>query len=130
MWCEEPGPHVGFLAAVMAADQPLEFLFEFENSRRRIVTSRSRLREALEKELTRFGLNSGSIRYSGDCGSSNSYLLQRWSTTWNSFIDVEEEEELEDKDRVTVVPVLGSTNSETSTKVSTVLFSNFKAALQ
>lgn len=71
----------------------------------------------MEKELTRFGLNSVSIRYSGDCGSSNSYLLQRWSTTWNNFVDVEEEEELEDKDRVTVVPILDSTDSVTSTKV-------------
>ena len=100
------------------ADTPLQLLFEFQNSRRRVVTKRSRVREALEQELQRFGFASATVRYSGDCGSSSGYLLQRWSETWSNYIDVEEDNDLEDKDRVTVVPMTTfSTDSEGPTQV-------------
>lgn len=81
------------------------------------MTTKSRVREALEQELQRFGLTSTRVRYSGDNGGSNSYILQRWSETWNSYIDVEEDNNLEDKDRVTVVPVTTfSTDSNIPTR--------------
>lgn len=100
------------------ADTRLQLLFEFQNSRRRVVTTKSRVCEALEQELQRFGFTSARVRYSGDCGSSNSYLLQRWSETWSNYIDVEEDDDLEDKDRVTVVPMTTfSADSEVPTRV-------------
>ena len=86
------------------------------------MTNKSRVCESLEKELERFGLTSTRVRYSGDSGGSNSYLLQRWSETWNIYIDVEEENDLEDKDRVTVVPMTtSSAHSEVPTRVYTVV---------
>lgn len=90
----------------MAADgEGLQLLFEFENSRRQIVTRKSAVRESLEKELERFGLASVRVRYSSDSSGSDSYLLQRWSDAWNNYIDVEDENDLEDRDKVTVVPM-------------------------
>ena len=94
----------------------LEVLFEFENSRRRIVAKKSEVRAAIEKELTRFG-PPVNVRYSGECGSSNAYLLQRWSTTWHNFIDVEDENDIEDRDRLTVVPLRSAADSEAPTQV-------------
>lgn len=32
------------------------------------------------------------------------YLLQKWSDVWGTYIDVEEIDDLEDQDKVTVVP--------------------------
>ena len=58
---------------------------------------------AIEQELSRFGKEGIRVQLSAHSGSSNSYLLQRWSTTWNAYIDVEDAADLEDKDRVTVV---------------------------
>ena len=102
-----------------ADDERLLLLFEFQNSRRQIVTRKSAVRESLEKELERFGLERvGRVRYSGDSGGSNSYLLQRWSDTWNNYIDVEDENDLEDRDKVTVVPMTTSfAESEVSSQV-------------
>ena len=76
------------------------------------------VRECLEKELERFGLASIRVRYSSDSGGSNSYLLQRWSDAWNNYIDVEDENDLEDRDKVTVVPMTTSlADSEVSSQV-------------
>ena len=82
-----------------------EFLFGFRGSRRRVVVKQSNVFQLLELELKRFGKTTARVQYSGDCGSSNSFLLQRWSDTWNNFVDVESADDLEDRDRITVVPM-------------------------
>ena len=90
----------------------LELLFEFRGSRRRIIGNHSNICQLIELELKRFGQTTARVQYSGDCGGCNSFLLQKWSTAWNSFIDVESAHELEDRDRITVV--LCSPSAESS----------------
>ena len=49
------------------------------------------------------------VQLSAHSGSSNSYLLQRWSITWNAVKDLAD---LEDKDRVTVVQMSSPTSNQ------------------
>ena len=56
--------------------------------------------KAPRRSFVRLGKLGVSVRLSAHPGSSKSYLLQKWSTTWNTYVDVEA---VEDKDRVTVV---------------------------
>ena len=111
------------------ADDRLLLLFEFQNSRRRIVTSKSAVRESLQKELERFGLTSPRVRYSSDSGGSNSYLVQRWSDAWNNYIDVEDENDLEDREKVTVVP-MPTSNSFAESEASSQVYYCIVAHLQ
>ena len=59
--------------------------------------------KAPRRSFARLGKLGVSVRLSAHPGSSKSYLLQKWSTTWNTYVDVEDVDDLEDKDRVTVV---------------------------
>ena len=54
---------------------------------------------------------------SANTGNSSVYLLQKWSTTWGTYIDVEGIDDLEDKDKVTVVPIPISVDPRPSSKV-------------
>ena len=81
----------------------IELLFEYCESRRCLRVRRENVCESIEQELSRFGKQGIRVQLLAHSGSSSSYLLQRWSTTWNTYIDVEDAADLEDKDRVTVV---------------------------
>ena len=59
--------------------------------------------KAPRRSFARLGKLGVSVRLSAHPGSSKSYLLQKWSTTWNTYVDVEDVDDMEDKDRVTVV---------------------------
>ena len=45
------------------------------------------------------------------------YLLQKWCDVWATYVDVEEIDDLEDKDKVTVVP-MATSQQPSSSKVS------------
>ena len=45
------------------------------------------------------------MQLSGEGSTDGSVsLLQKWSDVWGTYIDVEEIDDLEDKDKVTIVP--------------------------
>ena len=95
------------------ADSELEILFEYQGSRKPLSRlKREHVIEVLKEELARFGDAAAVVQLSGEggcksanTGSSSVYLLQKWSTTWGTYIDVEEIDDLEDRDKVTVVPM-------------------------
>ena len=84
------------------ADLELDFLFVYQESRKLLRVKRVNVCEALQEELSRFGITGARVQLAGNSGN---FLLQKWSTTWNSYVDVENISELEDKDRITVVPM-------------------------
>ena len=92
-------------------------LFEYGGSRRPLLVKRSAVCETIEQELSRFGKAIPKVLLSGNCGSSSSLLLQRWSTTWNTYVDVERPDDLENKDHVTVVQVSSQTMPTSSKEV-------------
>ena len=104
------------------ADSELEILFEYQGSRKPLCRlKREHVIEVLKEELARFGDAAAVVQLSGeaDCKSANtgnSYLLQKLSTTWGTYIDVEEIDELEDRDKVTVVPMPISVDRRPSSK--------------
>ena len=48
------------------------------------------------------------------------YLLQKWSTTWQTFI--ESIQEIDDKDRLTVVPMPGSSPKAKAIKLAKIMY--------
>jgi hypothetical protein len=67
--------------------------------------------------MIRFGEKAARVQLSAQPSCSNSYLFQRWSTTWNAYIDEEETADLEDKYHVTVVQMPLSGESPQLSKV-------------
>ena len=86
----------------------IQLLFEYRESKRCLRVNRSNVCETIEKELSRFGQTVSKVSLSEDCGSSNSLLLQKWCTAWDTYVDVETVDDVDDKDRVTVVRLLMS----------------------
>ena len=101
----------------------LEILFEYQGSRKPLCRlKRERVIEVLKQELARFGDAAAVVQLSGeesdDTGNSSVYLLQKWSNTWGAYIDVEGIDDLEDRDKVTVVPMPISVDPRPSSKVT------------
>ena len=93
---------------------PVEVLFEYKESKRKLgVTPRS-VCAILTQELARFGKEGAVVQLAKPQSSrvtvqpAGVYLLQKWSTTWQTYIDVESTAEIVNKDRLTVVPMPGS----------------------
>ena len=80
-------------------------VFEYVGSRRPLfVTRNGGLCNAIERELEKLGCIEPDVHLSAlKPPSHQSFLLQRWSTTWNVFVDVESIDDVEDQDRLTVV---------------------------
>ena len=67
--------------------------------------------------MIRFEEEAARVKLSAQPSCSNSYLFQRWSTTWNAYIDEKETADLEDKYHVTVVQMPLSGESPQLSKV-------------
>ena len=78
--------------------EDVRVLFEYGGSRKPLCVC-----SILGRELEKHGLATPTIHLSS-AGSiaPSSFLLQRWSSTWNAFVDVQD---IEDQDKITVVPV-------------------------
>ena len=84
--------------------EDVRVLFEYGGSRKPLcVSADASLCSILGRELEKHGLATPTIHLSS-AGSiaPSSFLLQRWSSTWNAFVDVQD---IEDQDKITVVPV-------------------------
>lgn len=93
----------------------VEVLFEYKDSKRKLTLDPEQVCETITEELAnRFGKKNPVVCLSKPLTSDASlsppeqFLLQKWSSTWQSFIDVEHTGEIEDKDRLTVVTMPGS----------------------
>ena len=84
----------------------MEILFEFKGSRRTIkCTARTELRDRICGELDALGVADSSVGFAHESGSSSrAYILQRFSSKWNTFVDVDKAEDILNGDRLTVVP--------------------------
>ena len=84
----------------------VDVLLEVGESRKRlsIRQERSSVAIALEKELGRQGKD-GVIAYlspNQEDTKKETFLVQRWDTTWNAFVDVTDVGEIESGDRLTI----------------------------
>ena len=85
----------------------IQILLEYGGSRRPLsVTPDGSLCNVIERELEKLGCPHPTVQISAvevsASEASSTFLLQRWSTTWNAFVDVETIEDIENQDRLTV----------------------------
>ena len=106
----------------MAAE--IEVLFEWQGSKKAISCSTATLCDSIALHLQQlYGHSSVKVYFSSrynkediDLASNrNSYLLQRFSTKWKTFIDAEEAD-MCDGDRVTVVHTPQGNSTEIQVK--------------
>ena len=88
--------------------EKIQVLLEYGGSRRPLLVSKSgSMCNVIERELEKLGCIEPSVHVSAGMVAMNApgglFLLQRWSTTWNSFVDVESVDDIETQDRLTVV---------------------------
>ena len=93
----------------------VEVLFEYKDSKRKLTLIPEQVCETITEELAnRFGIKNVVVYLSKPLSSNASFnppeqfLLQKWSSTWQSFVDVEHTDEIEDRDRLTIVTMPGS----------------------
>ena len=75
-------------------------LLEYGKSRRQVTVSRNRLFEQIQQELRRLDPQISLFQQDGDTGT---FILQRWSEKWSTYIDVEVEEDVSDGDKLQVI---------------------------
>lgn len=87
-----------------------EVLFEYKGSRRAIRFNRDTICSDVEKELNvRYGLKDVRVSLCSPHEPTSStsvdeiYILQRWSTKWDTFVDVNCTEELDANSKISVV---------------------------
>ena len=91
----------------MSASQSV--LFVFKSSRREVQLSPGRpVCDLLSDELKKAG-HEATVCVSEAPGNAKPpvYILQRWSEKWQAFIDVSNESEIVDGDKLTVIPKPG-----------------------
>ena len=91
----------------MSASQSV--LFVFKSSRREVQLSPGRpVWDLLSNELKKAG-HEATVCVSEAPGNAKPpvYILQRWSEKWQAFIDVSNESEIVDGDKLTVIPKPG-----------------------
>lgn len=93
--------------AVRTGIMELEFLLEFEGSKRPFgVTNTGETCQKVERELQALGVI-GRVVLASEATSAEApesdFLLQRWCTKWEAFVDVKALQDLSDGDRLSVV---------------------------
>ena len=86
----------------------VQVLFEYQGSKHQLTLTPSLVCETITRELAKFGKDGVIVKLSNAASSSSSpavYLLQKWSSSWGAYIDVESVGDIKDKDRLTVVPM-------------------------
>lgn len=82
----------------------MEVLFEFKGSKHTIKCTTAELRVRVHIELDALGHSDASVCFAHQIPfSSNTFILQRFSPKWDTFVDVEKAEDVSDSDRVTVI---------------------------
>ena len=88
-------------------------LFEFKDSKRLLRLLPAAVCSVIAAQIVKFGGSAIPVVRLGCHEPSTSlaaadrpteYLLQRWSQEWNSFVDVQDVDEVKDHDHLRVVP--------------------------
>ena len=81
-------------------------MFEYKGSKRTIkCTAAVELRDRICGELDALGVTDSSVGFAHESGtSSRAFILQRFLSKWNTFVDVDKAEDILNGDRLTVVP--------------------------
>lgn len=88
----------------------MEVLFQFGDSKRLLnPTSADSLAQLIVEELSKFDpsaliLEPGCSSTKSSLRGNNYYLVQKWSTKWNDFVDLLDLNEVEDGDKLTAIP--------------------------
>ena len=87
-------------------EEDIDILLDYKGSRKDCKATHSTLCMCIQQQLHSFG-ESDPVVLSGSCPepeSSNQeiFLLQKWSAKWNTFVNVDRVEEINDQDRVSV----------------------------
>jgi hypothetical protein len=84
----------------------MEVLFEYKGSKRTIkCTAATELRDRICGELNALGVTNSSVGFASESEtSSRAFILQRFSSKWNTFVDVNNAEDIANGDRLTVTP--------------------------
>ena len=83
----------------------MEVWFEYKGSKRTIkCTAATELRDRICGELDSLGVANSSVGFAHETGTlRRAFILQRFSSKWNTFIDVDKAK-VSNGDRLTVVP--------------------------
>ena len=105
------------------ATSPLEVLFEFKGSKRKISMQTSdSLQSAIQREVGELGHDIFVAPINGvpapSCSTKSTFILQKWSAKFETFVDVTDERDFHDGDRFTLVPDYDSICSETNSLTS------------
>ena len=86
----------------------VQVLFEYKDSRRQLTLLPTAVCEVIGEEMMKFGYVTPIVKLStserASVSHADEYLLQRWSQRWNTFVDVQNVDEIYDHDRLTVIP--------------------------
>ena len=85
----------------MANENVSEFavLMEVGKSRRQVIVTRNSIFEQLHQELRKLDPQI-SLLQRDDTGT---FILQRWSEKWSTYVDVQREEDVSDGDKLQVI---------------------------
>ena len=86
----------------------VEVLFVYKGSRRALFFQVSAVCDRVEQELQDLGVNEPTVNLSAGLAKPenknlNCFFLQRWCHKWETFINVENVQEIYSNDRLTVV---------------------------
>ena len=86
-------------------DSIVSVLFEYKGSKKELVISISSICARIQEELLSLGVPEPIVAPYDllPAGEGNHFILQRWATRWNSFVNVQSVFEVHDQDRLTVV---------------------------
>lgn len=82
----------------------VQVLFEFNGSRREISLQPSTVCSVIERELRSMGHTRAIVGLINDAKEEGHFYVQRWSTRWQSFVNVESVGEICESDKLTAVP--------------------------
>ena len=82
-------------------------LFEYKQSRREIELDPSTcICSVIQATLREFGIENASVSLGGGGRSEpGQFMLQRWSNDWGMYVDVQCTDEIQNRDKLTVVSV-------------------------
>ena len=92
----------------MEAALEVVVLLEIGSSRKELFMDRNHLVFTIEEELGKLGKDGILAYFSCERGHQSTtkdvYILQRWATRWETYVDVTDIEQVKDGDRLTVIP--------------------------
>ena len=97
----------------------MEVLVEINGSRRPLKPF---TKESILELIRKHDKDAFLVLDNEDQAGNSPYILQRWSSKWKTFVDVSSLDEIEEHDKITIIPKPSSA-SEVSSKYASLLAS-------